>query len=119
MQNLTEKEKLVSYIIPNDSKNYTFTNEIDYYEEYSKSWFAHTKKKAGWDCLRHYEIMMNGCVPIFEDLENCPINTMVNLPKKEIMKFSKSSVSNSEYNEFILNYTRTNLTTKKLIKNLL
>ena len=96
-----------------------FDREEDYYREYSKSCFAHTKKKGGWDCLRHYEIMMNGCIPIFEDLENCPINTLTHIPKKEIIEFSKSINSDLEKNQFILDYTKNNLTTKKLIKNIL
>lgn len=119
LPSLGEKKKLISDIIPNSYKNYSFDNENEYYVEYSKSWFAHTKKKGGWDCLRHYEIMMNGCVPIFEDLENCPINTMVNLPKKEIIEFSKFLSPSNEQNEFILNYVKNNLTTKNLIKNIL
>jgi hypothetical protein len=114
-----DKKKLISDIIPNSNKNYSFSDEKDYYIEYSNSWYAHTKKKAGWDCLRHYEIMMNGCIPLFEDLENCPINTLVNLPKKEIINFSKYKEQNLEQNDFILDYTKRNLTTKNIIQNIL
>jgi hypothetical protein len=63
--------------------------------------------------------MMNGCIPIFEDLDNCPQFTLNNFPKKEIIEFSKSMEMNLEQNKFILEYTRKNLTTKNLIKNLL
>jgi hypothetical protein len=114
-----EKTKLISDIVPNSNKNYSFNNEYDYYMEYSNSWYANTKKKAGWDCLRHYEIMMNGCIPLFEDLDNCPLNTMVNLPKKEIIKFSSYKEKNIEQNNFILEYTKKNLTTKNIIQNIL
>jgi hypothetical protein len=116
---VTEKTKIISDIIPNSNKNYTFDIEEDYYSEYSNSWYAHTKKKGGWDCLRHYEIMMNGCIPLFEDLENCPTNTLVNLPKKEIINFSKYKDQNLEQNDFILDYTKRNLTTKNIIKNII
>ena len=119
LKNVSDKEKLISDIIPNNTKTYLFDREEDYYREYSKSCFAHTKKKGGWDCLRHYEIMMNGCIPIFEDLENCPINTLTHIPKKEIIEFSKSINSDLEKNQFILDYTKNNLTTKKLIENIL
>ena len=41
-------------------------------------------KKGGWDCARHYEILMNGCIPYFIDIEKCPENTMINFPKEVI-----------------------------------
>ena len=37
---------------------------------YSNSIFAITNKKLGWDCLRHYEILMNGCVPLYLDIKD-------------------------------------------------
>jgi hypothetical protein len=119
LNDLTTKTKDISDIIPNFNKNYTFNNESDYYKEYGNSFYAHTSKKGGWDCLRHYEIMMNGCVPIFEDLENCPINTLTTLPKKELIKFKEEKIYSLDLNSFILNYTKENLTTKKLINYLL
>ena len=46
--------------------------------------------KAGWDCLRHYEILMNGCIPYFRPkrLSNDCITT---LPKliEFLTKFEK------------------------------
>jgi len=51
------------------SEVYTFVeaykNEKDYYQSYQNSIFALSYKKAGWDSLRHYEILMNGCIPLF------------------------------------------------------
>jgi hypothetical protein len=114
-----EKTKHLSHIIPDFNRNYTFELESDYYKEYASSWFAITKKKAGWDCLRHYEIMMNGCVPIFEDLENCPEMTLVNLPKKELISFAKEKIQNIDNNKFILDYVRNNFTTKKILSYVL
>ena len=38
-------------------------------------------QKSGWDCLRHYEIIANGCVPIFMNISNCPDLTLFNFPK--------------------------------------
>jgi len=119
LKSVGEKKKIISDIIPNSNKNYSFDNESDYYSEYSSSWFANTQKKGGWDCLRHYEIMMNGCIPLFHDLENCPKNTLTTLPKKEIIKFSKKIEPNLEQNEFILEYTKNNLSTKNIINYLL
>jgi hypothetical protein len=112
----TIKEKLISDIIPNFNQKYVFENENDYYTEYAKSWYAHTQKKGGWDCLRHYEIMMNGTIPIFNDLENCPEKTLFFFPKKQIIDFNKDLSSIKEQNEFILDYCKNHLTTQKLIK---
>ena len=78
---IPEKKKLLSSIIPGDNSTYTFKTEIDYYNEYRTSMFAITCKKYGWDCLRHYEIIANGCIPYFKDLELCPQGTMALLPK--------------------------------------
>ena len=41
--------------------------------------------KGGWDCLRHYEILMNGCIPLFLDIKNCPKDTISTLPKKKLI----------------------------------
>ena len=76
-------------------------------------------KKGGWDCLRHYEIMMNGCIPIFEGLIDCPQLTLTTLPKSELLKMTQSKECNPEYTEFILNYTKNNLTTKHMIEKII
>ena len=60
---------------------YIYDNEEDYYAMYQNSKFALTSKKGGWDTLRHYEIMANGTIPIFVDIENCPKHTLWNFPK--------------------------------------
>ena len=43
--------------------------------------FGVTRKKAGWDCMRHIEIMAAGCVPYFVDLDRLPKHTMQFYPK--------------------------------------
>jgi hypothetical protein len=48
--------------------NYAFSSEEDYYTDLKKSRFGITTKRAGWDCLRHYELAANGCVLCFKDL---------------------------------------------------
>jgi hypothetical protein len=71
--NVLHKTKFLSDIIPGfDRREYKFSNEIDYYREYQQSYFATTCKKSGWDCLRHYEIVMNGCLPYFHDIQDAP-----------------------------------------------
>ena len=76
------KTKILSNLIPDFTLNYIYDNEEEYYNEYKTSYFAITRKKAGWDCMRHYEILANGCIPYFLNIENCPKNTMYLLPKK-------------------------------------
>ena len=51
---------------------------------YSNSIFAITNKKLGWDCLRHYEILMNGCIPLFFNIEDCPKLILKTLPKRRL-----------------------------------
>jgi len=68
--------------IPGQPETYIFKDEKPYYEDYQKSFYGVTMKKAGWDCMRHYEILANNCVPYFIDLHECPKNTLTNLPKE-------------------------------------
>ena len=70
------KTKILSNIIPNFTLKYDYNTEKDYYNEYRSSYFATTMKKCGWDCMRHYEILANGCIPFFIDIEQCPKYTM-------------------------------------------
>jgi hypothetical protein len=83
---LPEKTKLLSSLIPGNLSTYVYATEEEYYAEYRTSCFAMTTKKAGWDCLRHYEILANGCVPYFPDLQNCPPNTLSRLPKDLLLE---------------------------------
>ncbi len=86
---IPKKTKLCAHIIPGDLSTYIYNNEIDYYNDYKKSLFAITCSKAGIDCLRHYEILANGCIPYFIDLDICPENTLILFPKKIILKAMK------------------------------
>jgi hypothetical protein len=52
--------------------NYAFHTESGYYGDLKASRFAVTTMRGGWDCLRHYEIAANGCVPCFRDLDTKP-----------------------------------------------
>ena len=61
----TQKEKNLAFITPTDKSTYVYTTEEDYYKDYASSYFAVTTKKGGWDCMRHYEILGNNCIPFF------------------------------------------------------
>ena len=54
------------------SDKHLFTTEKDYYQDLQESRFGITTKRAGWDCLRHYELAANGCVLCFRDLDLKP-----------------------------------------------
>ena len=62
-----------------NNKLYRFNanQEKEYHQSYQNSFFSITKKKAGWDSLRHYEIIANGCLPYFIDIKNCPENSLM------------------------------------------
>jgi hypothetical protein len=129
------KTKLVSDLIPGKLSTYIYKNEHEYYNEYKRSLFAITTKKGGWDCMRHYEILANGCVPLFTDIEKCPVNTLALFPKELMLKahylysifFPKkvedlTSEEWSDYNSLVtqlLDYTRGYLTTRKLAEYVL
>lgn len=54
------------------SAAYAFDSEEAYYADLQQSRFGITTKRAGWDCLRHYEIAANGAVPCFRQLADKP-----------------------------------------------
>ena len=108
-------------IIPGDLSTYVYDNERDYYKGYQESYFGVTFKKGGWDCLRHYEIIMNGCIPYFPDLQNCPQHTMLSFPKRIILdcnyRLTVGELTEDESKDYIrllLGYAKKNLTTKQL-----
>jgi hypothetical protein len=111
-------------LIPGRSQTYVYQNEEDYYKEYQSSFFAITTKKHGWDCMRHYEIMANGCIPYFPDIEKCPPNTMALLPKHLIVEGNKLYASKEidgchDLIKRFLDFTRENLTTKRMAQYIL
>ena len=80
------KRKVLATVDPRDRRTYIFTDEHSYYADYAESLFAITMKKGGWDCLRHLEILANGCLPLFLELDQCPPTTCVHLPKPELLE---------------------------------
>jgi len=61
---------LVNHIT--DKRNYIFSNEQDYYDDIARTKYVITRKKSGWDCMRHYEIAANWSIPCFYKLNNKP-----------------------------------------------
>lgn len=105
--------------IPGQPETYIFKDEKPYYEDYQKSYYGVTMKKAGWDCMRHYEILGNYCMPYFTDLEDCPENTLSQFPKKLLLDARNLAFNFDEAKYYsildkVFEYTKNNLTTKNL-----
>jgi hypothetical protein len=62
------KSKSFGRAIPGNYSTY-FNVERDYFDDIQRSLFAWTVKKEGWDCVRHYEIMALGSIPLFCDID--------------------------------------------------
>jgi hypothetical protein len=126
VNNVQQKSKDYATIIPGDISTYVYDNEQDYYNDYQQSYFGVTFKKGGWDCLRHYEIIANGCIPYFPDLHECPQHTMLSFPKKVVLdcnlKLQMGQLDNNDailYSNILLQYAKNNLTTKHLFNYIL
>lgn len=52
--------------------SYAFDTEADYYADLRSSRFGITTKRAGWDCMRHYELAASATIPCFRDLSKKP-----------------------------------------------
>lgn len=123
------KTKLMSTIIPGDTRTYIFKTEESYYNEYKTSMFALTPKKGGWDCMRHYEVLANGCIPYFPCIEYCPNTILALLPKELLiegnalyMKYKGTPFAEVDIKECntliekLLAFTRQHLTTVGVAK---
>lgn len=119
-----EKVKEFGTVFPGKPETYIFDNEYDYYNDYNKSYYGLTIKKAGWDCMRHYEILANYCIPYFPGLEDCPENILTHLPKQLLIDLKNRihDIDDEEYRIYqdqIFEYTKNNLTTKAMAKYLI
>jgi len=117
---IIKTKKIANYIPSSPGTGYVYNDESEYYNDYRTSFFARTHKKGGWDCMRHYEILANYCLPHFPDLANCPTHTMTNFPKPMIHRgnvlYENDQHHFDEYNDIlasVFEYTKNNLTTKE------
>lgn len=77
------KERPFSRVVPGDESTYfSIYEEAQYRQDLSRSLFSITYKKGGWDCLRHYEILAAGALPLFFEINKCPNQTISLHPKK-------------------------------------
>ncbi len=103
----TNKIKDFSFITPLNRETYIYNNEKDYYNDYNEARFGVTMKKAGWDCMRHYEILANGCLPYFININKCPSTTMTTFPKdlcKQVIDKIKTHNCEFAYQELVNNF---------------
>jgi len=77
---IPDKTAILASCDPRFRASYTFQSESQYYRQYASSLFAVTTKKGGWDCMRHYEILANHCVPYFPNIISKPRSTMHSYP---------------------------------------
>lgn len=78
------KRNISAIFLP--GKNNIYEIESAYYNAYKESIFAFTCKKAGWDCMRHYEILACGTIPYFIGLSVCPPSIMTFFPKQIVLE---------------------------------
>ena len=123
---IPNKNKTQDYgtVIPGKSETYIFKTEHDYYNDYQKSMYGVTMKKAGWDAMRHYEILGNYCMPYFVGLEDCPADTLSNMPKQLILDAKQLTEEFDEDIFFnildeVFDHTKKHLTTKSLAEYLI
>ena len=82
------KTQVWAEVIPGETLTYRFgpEQEAEYDAMYRDSRFAFTTRKGGWDCLRHYEILAAGAIPVFTDLKHCPAHTLTTFPKGLVIR---------------------------------
>ena len=120
-----DKSRRLAFIIPGKAETYIYEDEESYYRGYQESVFGLTCKKAGWDCLRHYEILANGCIPYFPDIADLPPDTMTFFPKALVrygnMLYEKEASDEecADLSRRLLLHTKKFLTTKFLAEYLL
>lgn len=119
------KTKVYGTVVPGNYNTYIFNDEKKYYQDYASSYYGHTWKKSGWDCMRHYEILAAGCVPAFKNLDKCPAQTMTNFPKELVLKMNAHSLKGEvppnyfDVRDELVAYTKTYLTTIEAARKVL
>jgi hypothetical protein len=84
----SEKTSLLSAIVPGTP--YNFDRYGDYLRAYQTALLGITHRKAGWDALRHSEIIASGCVPLMPDAEAIPQYSMTFYPKTLMEQVAKT-----------------------------
>lgn len=100
-----ESRGMLSPLIPGDMSTYIYNDEESYYKQYQNSNFALSPKKAGWDCMRHYEILANNCLPVISNIDRMSRNTMSTWSRPLLLAIermhSKGNFKEDEYLELL------------------
>jgi hypothetical protein len=140
----TAPKYVLAPLIPYNQATYIYDDDKDYLNMYASSIFGLAYgaldiyprgTKPQWDSYRFYEMMSQGCIPLIPNLEECPKNCCVNLPKKKLIEIYKkySFVLNNkedvevirnyeeiiEMRKFVLQHAKDFCTTKVCAKNLI
>ncbi|MFK7789309.1 MAG: hypothetical protein AB8C95_07465 [Phycisphaeraceae bacterium] len=101
-----KKEQATGQGISRGRRKYKFGpgDQQAYYADYQQSYFGLTYRKGGWDCMRHLEIMANGCLPFFPGIDECPRFTMAHYPKVLIEKIYRHYASAISIKGFELSF---------------
>lgn len=98
MRQVPAKSKVLGRVIPGNTSTYfSLDEESLYYADLQQSLMVLTYKKGGWDCLRHYEILASGALPLFLDIDQCPLHALRLHPRniyKLILKFPGLEMEN-------------------------
>lgn len=113
----TKRSSFFSVIPGVQSTYYNLRDESHYFRGIAESLFSLTYKKAGWDCLRHYEILAKGSLPLFINIEACPKGALTMHPKnfyRLLLKFpglqfvtSKSKLQTYKIENINVNFSST------------
>tara|TARA_Y100000590_G_scaffold391181_1_gene467604 strand:+ start:2365 stop:3378 length:1014 start_codon:yes stop_codon:yes gene_type:complete len=107
--NLSPKN-LLAPLIPYRYKTYIYNKENDYFNMWQNSLFGISYAYGRWwESVRYYEMLMNGCIPLILNLENCPKDTLTKLPKEELIEMFK------KYSWILNKYFPTALYKKKFL----
>lgn len=80
LTNFSKKSQILAPMDPRFLNSYIYEDEASYFNQYKKSHFGVTTKKAGWDCMRHYEILSCNTLLFFPDILSKPETTMSDFP---------------------------------------
>lgn len=122
IDHIPNKEKLFSLYDPRSSGSYIYKNEKDYYNDYATSYYGVVIQRSQWNTMRVLEVLANRCIPYFIGIENLPATMMVKFPREllsEVNKYASKNEVHPAYNEIaeeLFHFTKSNLTTKELIK---
>ena len=136
IKEIPPKTKILALVQPTFGKH-IYNTEQEYYQDYQSSLFGLTHCKNGWESLRHYEILLNGCIPYFCDLHMCPKQMLSLYPKEQISETNQmfERIQNwtidqfynepnlvkkyHEHLDYLLDYTRQHLTTIQMARYVL